>query len=395
MINVAASIEDQSSVSNSQSLRELPPGLTQSVPANNWKIIEVFNKLRSNQLIVNTDYQRKLVWKKQHKNEFIDTILRNYPFPEVYLAPGTLDQERLVLIDEIVDGQQRLTTIRDYILGQDVFSLPRVPIKRFSELNTEERTTFLNYEVSIRYLKNVSPAQIREIFQRINKSDYALNRTERLNAQFGESEFVCFCKQIVEPDFNTAGTLSIVNEANRKLFLQFFNGDSEDQEGVFSSNDKSRMLALQYVMTLVATLDQGTYFSRNDKVSSYIEGYNEAFPQYIDIEKQLVRIVRFLINLPVARNARWFNKANLFTFIAELDKAEIESIDATRLAEKLDDFDLRASLCELGLEKAEKTLSTDEAKYLDFAREAVNQKTAREFRGDFITAMINKCLNTD
>jgi hypothetical protein len=371
--------------------QELPPGLTQSVPANNWKIIEVFNKIRSNQLIVNTDYQRKLVWKKQHKNEFIDTILRNYPFPEVYLAPGTLDQERLVLIDEIVDGQQRLTTIRDYILGQDVFSLPKVPIKRFSELNTEERTAFLNYEVSIRYLKNVSPAQIREIFQRINKSDYALNKTERLNAQFGESEFVCFCKQIVEPEFSTTGALSVVHNENRKLFLQFFNGDSDDQEGVFSSNDKSRMLALQYVMTLVATLDQGEYFSRNDKVSSYIEGYNESFPQYLDLENRLARIVLFLQKLPIARNARWFNKANLFTFIAELDKVDLESIDTKRFAERLDEFDLRASLCELGLEKPE-TLSADESKYLDFAREAVNQKTAREYRGSFIAAMISTCL---
>lgn len=392
MNNASTKIDAPSSIPVSRSSPELPPGLTQSVPANNWKIIEVFNKLRSNQLIVNTDYQRKLVWKKQHKNEFIDTILRNYPFPEVYLAPGTLDQERLVLIDEIVDGQQRLTTIRDYILEQDVFSLPKVPIKRFSELNSEERTAFLNYEVSIRYLKNVSPAQIREIFQRINKSDYALNRTERLNAQFGESEFVCFCKQIVEPDFNSTGTLSVIDAENRQLFLEFFNGDSEDQEGVFSSNDKSRMLALQYVMTLLATLDQGAYFSRNDKVSAYIEGYNEAFPQYTDLEKRLTGIVKFLRNLPVARNARWFNKANLFTFIAELDKTDINKIDAEKLAKILDEFDLRASLCELGLENPEDTLSQEESKYLDFAREAVNQRAAREYRGDFIAGMINTCL---
>lgn len=392
MTNPASTSDFASAIESSKSTTELPPGLSQSVPANNWKIIEVFNKLRSNQLIVNTDYQRKLVWKKQHKNEFIDTILRNYPFPEVYLAPGTLDQDRLVLIDEIVDGQQRLTTIRDYILGQDVFALPKVPIKKFSELTTEERTNFLNYEVSIRYLKNVSPAQIREIFQRINKSDYALNRTERLNAQFGESEFVCFCKQIVEPDFNIAGTLSVISPKNRKLFLQFFNGDNEDQEGVFSSNDKSRMLALQYIMTLVATLDQRAYFSRNEKVSSYIEGYNEVFPQYEDLERRLSDVVRFLVTLPMARNARWFNKANLFTFVAELDKAEIERIDKTKLAEKLDDLDLRASLCELGLEKPEDTLSADESRYLDFAREAVNQKAAREFRGAFIAKMISISL---
>jgi hypothetical protein len=145
-------------------------GLESSIPANNVKIIEIFNKLRSRQIVVNKDYQRKLVWKKQHKFDFIDTILRNYPFPEVYLAPGSLDQKKLILIDEIVDGQQRLTTIHDYIEGVDAFALPKIPIKKFSELSPEERSAFLNYEVSVRYLKKVTPDQIREIFQRINKT---------------------------------------------------------------------------------------------------------------------------------------------------------------------------------------------------------------------------------
>lgn len=121
-----------------------------SIPANNQKIIEIYNKLRSGQLAVNKDYQRKLVWKRPHKINFIDTILKNFPFPEIYLAPGALDQEKLILIDEIVDGQQRLTTIRDYIEGTDIFALPNILLKKFSELTMEERRTFLNYEVSVR-----------------------------------------------------------------------------------------------------------------------------------------------------------------------------------------------------------------------------------------------------
>ena len=149
---------------------QIPAGLTESVPANNQKIIEIYNKLRSNQIRINPSYQRKLVWKSAHKFNFLDTILRNFPFPEIYLAPGTLDQVNLVLIDEIVDGQQRLSTIRDYIEGKDVFALPQIPIAKFSELTPDQRTNFLNYEISVRYLKTVSPEQVKEIFQRINKN---------------------------------------------------------------------------------------------------------------------------------------------------------------------------------------------------------------------------------
>jgi hypothetical protein len=93
--------------------------LDASVPANNQKIIEIYNKIRKNELDPSPDFQRKLVWKKQHKIRFIDTILHNYPFPEVYLAPDPSgpDLSTLTLKDLIVDGQQRLTTIVNYIEG--------------------------------------------------------------------------------------------------------------------------------------------------------------------------------------------------------------------------------------------------------------------------------------
>jgi uncharacterized protein with ParB-like and HNH nuclease domain len=104
---------------------------------------------------------------KAHKINFIDTILKNYPFPEIYLAPGNLDPIALTLVDEIVDGQQRLTTIKNYIEGVDVFALNRLQVKKFNELDVEEKSRFLNYEVSIRYLKNATQEQVREILSEL------------------------------------------------------------------------------------------------------------------------------------------------------------------------------------------------------------------------------------
>lgn len=55
--------------------------LNASIPANNWKIIELYNKLKKEELDPSPDFQRKLVWKKSHKFKFIETILLNFPFP--------------------------------------------------------------------------------------------------------------------------------------------------------------------------------------------------------------------------------------------------------------------------------------------------------------------------
>lgn len=367
-----------------------PLRLESSIPANNIKIIELFNKIRSGQLIVNKSYQRKLVWKKQHKFDFIDTILLNYPFPEVYLAPGSLDQEKLILVDEIVDGQQRLTTIIDYINSTDVFAFPKLPITRFTELNLQQKSDFLNYEVSVRYLKGVNAEQVRDVFQRINRTDYALNSTERLNAQWGESEFVCFCKQLVERDFESASIQHVIAPDTREVFLSFFHGD-EDNDSVFTSSDRSRMLAFQYIMTVVATIDLGEYFHRNDRVSQYIQSYNEAFPQASDLEFNLLKIVEFINSLGLSRASRWFNKSNLFSILVELSKIDTTTIDEKKLGTLLTEFDRRASFDEFGLAEEGEKLTDPEKKYLDFAREAVNQKTVREFRGEFIRQLIQQC----
>lgn len=364
--------------------------LDTSIPANNLKIIEIFNKIRSGQLSINKSYQRKLVWKKQHKFDFIDTILRNFPFPEVYLAPGNLDQEKLILVDEIVDGQQRLTTIYDYINGTDVFTLPKIPIARFSELTPESKASFLNYEISVRYLKGVSPEQVRDIFQRINKTDYALNSAERLNAQWGESEFICFCKQLVEDEFENDAVQYIIGSDNRKLFLQFFHGEDDD-ESVFTSGDRSRLIAMQYIMTVVATIDFGDYFARNDKVNFYIQGFNDAFPQAPKIEEALLESVKFINSLALDRKSRWFNKANLFTLLVESSKIDLRTIDSAKLRFNLVELDRRASFDEFGILDEHEKLSTDERKYFDYAREAVNQKTARDFRGSFIHKVLIDC----
>jgi hypothetical protein len=366
--------------------------LESSIPANNTKIIEIFNKLRSGQLSINSDYQRKLVWKKQHKFDFIDTILCNFPFPEVYLAPGSLDQEKLILVDEIVDGQQRLTTIRDYINGVDMFALPKIPIKRFSELDMLEKSSFLNYEVSIRYLKGVSQEQIKDIFQRINKTDYALNSTERLNAQWGESEFICFCKQLVETEFDSNAVQYIVQPESRETLLNFFHGD-EDDDSIFSSGDKSRMLALQYIMTVVATIDYEEYFPRNDKINKYIQGFNDSFPQASVLEEKIVRVVKFIQSLKFERKSRWLKKANLFTLLVELSKFDISRIDTKEFLKYLERFDRRASLDEFGLGDQADALLPEEKKYLELAREAVNEKASRDFRGSFMHNVFQSCMN--
>lgn len=363
-----------------------------SVPANNQKIIELYNKLKKEELNPKPIYQRKLVWKKQHKYKFIETILKNFPFPEVYLAPGELDTETLVLKDQIVDGQQRLTTVLNYIEGKDVFSLANMPITKFSDLEKSEKEDFLNYEISVRYLKNANEEQIREIFQRINSTEYSLNKTERINAQWGDSEFICFAKQMIETELDI--DLSLINyellPENRNIFLNFFH----TKYNVFSENDINRMLALQYILTLLATLCEEEYFRRNDKVQEYIENFYEEFADAGEIELNLIRTLNFIDSIDLDPKSYWFNKANIFSLIVECYKYDTSIIDPVALKTELDKLEHENKQYLLALiEGNEITIDSESTKYFDYAREGVNDKPIREFRGAFIKKILDKTKN--
>lgn len=363
-----------------------------SVPANNQKIIELYNKLKKGELNPKPVYQRKLVWKKQHKYKFIGTILMNFPFPEVYLAPGELDTETLILKDQIVDGQQRLTTITNYIEGKDVFSIGNMPIKKFSELEKTEKEDFLNYEISVRYLKNANEEQIREIFQRINSTEYSLNKTERINAQWGDSEFICFAKQMIETDLDI--DLSLINynllQESRQVFLNFFHKKYK----IFSENDINRMLALQYILTLLATLCEGDYFRRNDKVQDYIENFFEEFVDAGEIELNLIRTINFIDSINLNPNSYWFNKANIFSLIVECYKYDTSTLNLENLKQELERLEIENKQYLLAqIENSKNTIEQDKTRYFDYAREGVNDKPIREYRGTFLKKVLDKVKN--
>lgn len=93
--------------------------------------------LRSQQmLVVNTEYQRGAVWTSAQKKKLIDSVLRGYPIPLIYLhhirqTAGKLVSERF----EVIDGQQRINALAEFHDG--AFKLFD-PVKDFEEARFPE-----------------------------------------------------------------------------------------------------------------------------------------------------------------------------------------------------------------------------------------------------------------
>lgn len=48
--------------------------------ATNKKILDLYNMMKDGSLTLKPSFQRKLVWNSKHKENFIDTILKDYLF---------------------------------------------------------------------------------------------------------------------------------------------------------------------------------------------------------------------------------------------------------------------------------------------------------------------------
>ncbi len=152
------------------------------------RAIIIYNDIKSNEINIRPDFQRGEVWPASKKKMLIDTMLREWPIPPIHLVrveDGSL---------EVLDGQQRLTSIRDFIenrisidgtiqpFDEEIFSLNGLKYKKLSE---EQRKKFDRYTLSVYEITNYNQGEPGEIFHRLNQS-VKLTSSEQRNSFYGE-----------------------------------------------------------------------------------------------------------------------------------------------------------------------------------------------------------------
>jgi len=163
----------------------------------NFSVAEIREMFDRKDLVVNKDYQRNPnLWPNNAKSYFIDTILNGYPFPKIYLYESLVGHTKKIR-REIVDGQQRITTILEFL--NDGFALSNASMKyrgaRFSSLNDEDQTRFLTYSVPIDMILAAQRNEILEMFRRMNAYTQPLNPAEKRHSQF-IGEFKWFVNEL-------------------------------------------------------------------------------------------------------------------------------------------------------------------------------------------------------
>ena len=125
------------------------------------------------QLNIRPPYQREFVYKIEQQRKVIESVTKNLPLNLIYFAK---EKETALIKYELIDGQQRLMSICEYISNK--FSVNNF---YFKNLNQESKNIILKYQLDI-YICEGTQQEKLDWFQTINISGEKLNRQELLNA---------------------------------------------------------------------------------------------------------------------------------------------------------------------------------------------------------------------
>lgn len=320
--------------------------------AENRRIRQLLSGVQSGEIIPRPDFQRELVWSNRDKVAFLDTVLRGYPFPEIYLAVGQVDLETAAGVEMLVDGQQRVTTLHQYFTGSNAIRLNGSEILPYDQLATDVKTEFLNYEVAVRSLGIISDEQIREVFQRINATSYSLNAMEVHNARY-------------------RGPLKVAAEeiADDPFF---------ERHRIFSAQELRRMRDVVYTLTVLISM-LSTYFHRDDELEAYLSRYNDEFPEDGEIRARFTVTKDFIDHAGFNARSRAWKKTDLLVLFVELDRLlnkEGIPLQPREVGPRINSF-----YHEVEGELSEPTGNEDLQAYIRTTVQATNDRVSRVNRG--------------
>ena len=173
--------------------------------SNNRKTIsDIYSMFTESSLIVDDSYQRRSVWNENDKIRLIETILLNFIIPELFLWKADTNPETGESITHIVDGQQRIKTIAEFVNNE--FKLKKNALLEeeskqkwgdyyFKDLDDATKKEVWNYQLMIVDInEKVTRPEIINMFRRLNLTDYNLNSQEKRNSLSGE--FASLARQL-------------------------------------------------------------------------------------------------------------------------------------------------------------------------------------------------------
>lgn len=265
---------------------------------NNKTVDVIYNDFIEGKLIIDKSYQRRKVWNDEDKVRLIETILLGLVMPEVFFWVCSVDVDTGKTITHIVDGQQRIRTIAEFISGKFVLNEKNLLDdeikenyggKSFKDLDEDAKRNIWQYPISVVEIdRSCSKEIIKKMFNRLNLTNYCLNPQEKRNSI--DSSFGDKCEALASLDF-------------------------WNKNKVFSSSDAKRMKDIEYCCSIYILAKEGIVDQTNGKIiNNYYDDYKIDFDADKVLENKIIKSMDIISSLSDKSTLQFVSKkAQMYT----------------------------------------------------------------------------------
>lgn len=206
---------------------------------------DIINLYEKDKLMLSPGFQRDSVWTIRDRQKLVDSILRNYPIPSIFLYRRVEDGE---ILYDVIDGKQRLESILMFVglirgnRFQAKVHLPDTNEREWIDWQSlqKQKKQALVTGYKLRTIEVEGDlADIIDLFVRINSTGKALTAAEKRHARFYRSQFL-----------KTAGKLA-------NSFAQYFRKGK-----ILSAGQISRMKHVELICELMLSIHQGDVINK-------------------------------------------------------------------------------------------------------------------------------------
>lgn len=153
-------------------------------------IATLYRKISTGRLDLQPNFQRGEVWGKVKKQRLIDSIIRKWHVPPIHVIQSKSTDKQ-----EVLDGQQRLVAIRDFIDGEFPVNGKQNPLEETLEkldglywknLPEEIKSRIEDFTIRVLTIEDYEVDEPGELFYRLNQPTN-LTSAEQRNAFFGDT----------------------------------------------------------------------------------------------------------------------------------------------------------------------------------------------------------------
>lgn len=224
-----------------------------------WSIKQLKTKYDEGMLNLNPPYQRKFIWSLKDQQTLIQSILKGYAIPNIFLF------ENKTGFFDMVDGQQRTRTILGFIENQ-FKTLDGITYKEL-----KNHSDFDEYIIPVTIIEKIEKDEsIEDFYSLVNKSGIHLNRPELKKAEYFDTNFL-------------------------KLITELSNNEDFQSLDLFTETTSKRMNDIDFISELVTYLIEGISDKKikvdkifeNDITEKIYESLKTQFENILSVFSQL------------------------------------------------------------------------------------------------------------